>query len=349
MNIGIADRSRIPACSTFTRPGCPTWAVVGVSAQAPRWRWPASPSGASTAGSSRKAARCPTCSTSLGSRTLATNSSACCGGGQLPVDEQVSDLQERERCSELFHRVAPVVQAPRLAVDERDRRVVSSGVRIARVEHRRGRAGRGWTRRGRCARASVARRAVRWPSRRDQRGRRLACSGPGIPALLSFACAPVLAMPSRLATSYCRELRGRNRGNLSCSSINTQPTGSVEARSRWWRQARAGRLTQHGPGCRYTCRSCVCSDQNRRQARARRRRPAPGRRASGRGDGDEVSFEPVLLVDGATVLATPGELSGANVSARVVGEEKGRRSGAYLQDQDPWAPFLGAPPAVHHH
>ncbi len=40
-------------------------------------------------------------------------------------------------------------------------------------------------------------------------------------------------------------------------------------------------------------------------------------------DGDEVSFAPVLLVDGATVLATPGELSGAKVTARVVGEEKG--------------------------
>lgn len=39
--------------------------------------------------------------------------------------------------------------------------------------------------------------------------------------------------------------------------------------------------------------------------------------------GAEVSFAPVLVVDGATVLATPGELSGATVSARVVGEEKG--------------------------
>jgi large subunit ribosomal protein L21 len=40
-------------------------------------------------------------------------------------------------------------------------------------------------------------------------------------------------------------------------------------------------------------------------------------------DGDEVSFAPVLVVDGATVLATPGELEGAKVSARVVGQEKG--------------------------
>jgi large subunit ribosomal protein L21 len=40
-------------------------------------------------------------------------------------------------------------------------------------------------------------------------------------------------------------------------------------------------------------------------------------------DGDVVSFAPVLLVDDATVLATPSELSGAKVTARVVGEEKG--------------------------
>jgi large subunit ribosomal protein L21 len=43
----------------------------------------------------------------------------------------------------------------------------------------------------------------------------------------------------------------------------------------------------------------------------------------GAADGDEVSFAPVLLVDGGTVLATPSELSGARVTARVVGEEKG--------------------------
>jgi large subunit ribosomal protein L21 len=43
----------------------------------------------------------------------------------------------------------------------------------------------------------------------------------------------------------------------------------------------------------------------------------------GKADGDVVSFAPVLLVDGTTVLSTPAELSGANVSARVVGEQKG--------------------------
>ena len=40
-------------------------------------------------------------------------------------------------------------------------------------------------------------------------------------------------------------------------------------------------------------------------------------------DGDEVSLRPVLLVDGDTVLATPDQLGGASVSARVVGEAKG--------------------------
>ena len=37
----------------------------------------------------------------------------------------------------------------------------------------------------------------------------------------------------------------------------------------------------------------------------------------------EVSFAPVLVVDGDTVLAAPGELAGAAVTARVVGEAKG--------------------------
>jgi len=39
--------------------------------------------------------------------------------------------------------------------------------------------------------------------------------------------------------------------------------------------------------------------------------------------GDEVSLRPVLLVDGDEVLATGSQLSGASVSARVVGEAKG--------------------------
>src|SRR3712207_4567259 len=39
-------------------------------------------------------------------------------------------------------------------------------------------------------------------------------------------------------------------------------------------------------------------------------------------DGD-VSFTPVLVVDGENVVSTPGDLAGASVSARVVGETKG--------------------------
>ena len=40
-------------------------------------------------------------------------------------------------------------------------------------------------------------------------------------------------------------------------------------------------------------------------------------------EGEEVSFTPVLLVDGETVLASAGDLAGASVAARVVGEVKG--------------------------
>ncbi|MCU1430359.1 MAG: ribosomal protein [Actinomycetia bacterium] len=38
---------------------------------------------------------------------------------------------------------------------------------------------------------------------------------------------------------------------------------------------------------------------------------------------DDVALRLLLLVDGATVLATPDELSGASVNARVVGDAKG--------------------------
>ena len=41
------------------------------------------------------------------------------------------------------------------------------------------------------------------------------------------------------------------------------------------------------------------------------------------GDADEVTLSPVLVVDGDTVLATPAQLAGATVTARVVGETKG--------------------------
>ena len=39
--------------------------------------------------------------------------------------------------------------------------------------------------------------------------------------------------------------------------------------------------------------------------------------------GDEVTLRPVLVVDGDTVLATPDQLEGAEVTARVVAEIKG--------------------------
>ena len=43
--------------------------------------------------------------------------------------------------------------------------------------------------------------------------------------------------------------------------------------------------------------------------------------------GETVSFTPVLLVDGDTVVTGPA-LAGASVTATVTGEEKGPRSGA---------------------
>jgi large subunit ribosomal protein L21 len=39
--------------------------------------------------------------------------------------------------------------------------------------------------------------------------------------------------------------------------------------------------------------------------------------------GSELSFIPVLLVDGDTVVSAPGDLAGASVTAKVVGEAKG--------------------------
>ena len=43
----------------------------------------------------------------------------------------------------------------------------------------------------------------------------------------------------------------------------------------------------------------------------------------GKEPGAEVTFRPVLLVDGDTVVTTPGDLAGASVSGRVVEETKG--------------------------
>ena len=43
----------------------------------------------------------------------------------------------------------------------------------------------------------------------------------------------------------------------------------------------------------------------------------------GTAEGDEVSFDPILLVDGDTVLSGQDQLASAKVAARVVGEAKG--------------------------
>lgn len=43
----------------------------------------------------------------------------------------------------------------------------------------------------------------------------------------------------------------------------------------------------------------------------------------------EVQLDPVLLVDGETVLATPEQLAGASVQARVLDEVKGPKIDAF--------------------
>ena len=44
----------------------------------------------------------------------------------------------------------------------------------------------------------------------------------------------------------------------------------------------------------------------------------------------EVDLRPVLLVDGASVLATPDQLGGASVTAKVVGEGKGPKINGFV-------------------
>ncbi len=46
--------------------------------------------------------------------------------------------------------------------------------------------------------------------------------------------------------------------------------------------------------------------------------------------GTDVSLDPVLLVDGDTVLATPAQLSGASVSATVLEEVKGPKINGFV-------------------
>ncbi len=43
----------------------------------------------------------------------------------------------------------------------------------------------------------------------------------------------------------------------------------------------------------------------------------------GEDDGAEVTFRPILLVDGDDVVTKPADLAGASVSARVIGTTKG--------------------------
>jgi large subunit ribosomal protein L21 len=47
-------------------------------------------------------------------------------------------------------------------------------------------------------------------------------------------------------------------------------------------------------------------------------------------DEGEVDLRPVLLVDGTTVLSTPGELGSASVKAKVLGEAKGPKIDGFL-------------------
>jgi large subunit ribosomal protein L21 len=46
--------------------------------------------------------------------------------------------------------------------------------------------------------------------------------------------------------------------------------------------------------------------------------------------GSEVNLEPVLLVDGDTVLATPDQLAGSSVTARVVEEFRGPKINGFI-------------------
>jgi large subunit ribosomal protein L21 len=46
--------------------------------------------------------------------------------------------------------------------------------------------------------------------------------------------------------------------------------------------------------------------------------------------GDTVTFDPILVVDGSDVRSTPTQLSGASVTARVVGEAKGPKIDGFI-------------------
>ena len=50
-------------------------------------------------------------------------------------------------------------------------------------------------------------------------------------------------------------------------------------------------------------------------------------------DGSEVELAPVLVVDGDTVQATPSQLDGAKVTARVVGATRGPKIDGFTPEQ----------------
>jgi large subunit ribosomal protein L21 len=49
--------------------------------------------------------------------------------------------------------------------------------------------------------------------------------------------------------------------------------------------------------------------------------------------GAAVELQPVMLVDGSDVLATPAQLAGVTVSARIVDEIKGRKINGFTYKQ----------------
>ena len=50
----------------------------------------------------------------------------------------------------------------------------------------------------------------------------------------------------------------------------------------------------------------------------------------GAAEGSEIELSPILLVDGDTVLATPKQLEGSVVKARVVGETRGPKIDGFV-------------------
>ena len=46
--------------------------------------------------------------------------------------------------------------------------------------------------------------------------------------------------------------------------------------------------------------------------------------------GDDVSLQPILVVDGDSVLSTPDQLSAVSVTARVLGETKGPKINGFV-------------------